>query len=344
MKKIFFVAALAALAAVGCTKSENSPAPEPEMLAAPVLTVENNLTSATFSWSAVENAAAYEYTFNGVPGTTTNTAIGFDALELNAEYVFTLRALAADDSVAFLNSEAVSETIFTGLEYEGEIYRIALMKDGNIWLAENLRYIPDGKTVSGDPAEDAGVWYPVANASPAAGDPSLVGVKGLLYDAATAFGVSDITESEAASFGGCRGICPEGWHIPTEREQTGLVGHNSDNSLNIPDAPYYDSSVGGARIDMLNADGFNWTFAGIRNKTNSTATGTYLATTATDENGGTVYGAMSYVLSSTFYKANSATNLQFYGLMSTYNASNKKVTVAYANYKSGYSVRCVKNR
>ena len=53
---------------------------------------------------------------------------------------------------------------------------------------------------------------------------------------------------------------------------------------------------------------------------------------------------MSYLWTSTFYKANTATNLQFYGAMSTWNASNKKITVAYANYLSGYSVRCVKDK
>lgn len=33
------------------------------------------------------------------------------------------------------------------------------MKDGRCWMAENLRYVPAGMTVSDDPAEDTGIWY-----------------------------------------------------------------------------------------------------------------------------------------------------------------------------------------
>lgn len=228
--------------------------------------------------------------------------------------------------------------------YDGERYNIVTMKDGNKWMAENLRYIPAGKTVSGNAVEDSGIWYPVANSTPAAGDASLVGVKGLLYDAATAFGVKEITEDNAASFEGTQGICPKGWHIPTNAELTGLVGKNANSAFDNPDAPYYDSAAAGAKIDDLDADGFNWTFAGVRNKATNVANGAYLATTypTTDP---TVFGAMSYVWGSTFYQVNPAkTNIQYFGFMSTYNAANKKITVAYANYMSGYSVRCVKDK
>ncbi len=66
-------------------------------------------------------------------------------------------------------------------------------------------------------------------------------------------------------------------------------------------------------------------------------------------NYGDTYGAATYVAGSTCYLVRKAddgslTNAQYYSLMSTYNASNNKVSVAYGNGASGYSVRCVKDR
>ena len=241
-------------------------------------------------------------------------------------------------------SGAVQEPAGPTVSWGGVDYKIVTLKDGRTWMAENLRYIPAGKTPSSDPKEDAGIWYPTANATPAAADPSLVKERGLLYDAATAFGVESITEENAASLEGTQGICPDGWHIPTERELTGLVGKNSNGTLDNPDAPYYKAAAGGAPIDALNADSFNWTFAGMRNKASNTATGSYSATASPAGSGETVYGVTSYVWGSTFYQANTAkTNLQFYSFMSTYTTQYKRVTVAFGNYLSGYSVRCIKD-
>ena len=228
--------------------------------------------------------------------------------------------------------------------YAGEKYKTVTMKDGNVWMAENLRYVPEGKTPSSNPADKSGVWYSAANVDKTA-DPALTATKGLLYDAATAFGVAEITEANAASFEGAQGICPKGWHIPTVTEMTGLVGKCSNGALDNLNAPYYDTAQLGAPIDALNEDGYNWTFAGIVNVTSPTATGAYSITNSPAGVDPVVYGAMSYVWGSTYYQKNASNgNMQFYGFMSTWTASFKRVTVAYANYLSGYSVRCVKDK
>ena len=228
--------------------------------------------------------------------------------------------------------------------YAGEEYKTVKMQDGNVWMAENLRYVPAGKTPSSNPADKSGVWYSAANVDKKA-DPELTATNGLLYDAATALGVAEITEENAASLEGTQGICPKGWHIPTLTEMTGLVGKCANAALDNLDAPYYDSAQAGALIDALNEDGYNWTFAGIVNVTNNTATGSYSVTNSPAGVDPVVYGAMSYVWGSTFYQKNAAgNNLQFYGFMSTWTAAYKRVTVAYANYLSGYSVRCVKDK
>ena len=58
---------------------------------------------------------------------------------------------------------------------------------------------------------------------------------------------------------------------------------------------------------------------------------------------------MSYLIGSSWYitKTNdegAMTNVQYYYLMPTRNASNNKVAVAYGNFLAGASLRCIKNR
>lgn len=246
--------------------------------------------------------------------------------------------LATDSCKIYVNYHEYDDHFY----YMGENYKTVALKDGNVWMAENLRYVPEDKTVSSDYTVDDGLWYP-AKADKVA-DPSLVKTKGLLYDCATAFGVSAITEENAYSFEGKQGICPKGWHIPTNAELTGLVGHNANGALTNTSAPYYDANVKGASIPVLDEAGFNWTFVGYRNKTAITAKGAYNCTVY--EN---TVGALSWVLGSTCYQVKKGTdgtitNYQFYSLMSTVNKTNNKVSVAYGNFLSGLSVRCVKNK
>lgn len=227
--------------------------------------------------------------------------------------------------------------------YDGVEYKTVTLADGNTWMAENLRFIPRGMTVSSDPKEDAGIWYPAANADKVA-DPALAETLGLLYDAATAFGVEEITIDNASTFEGCQGICPEGWHIPTVAEMTGLVGHCSNSAMINTEGAYYDADVKGASLTVLQEAGWPWQFASCRNKANAAGTGSYLSTTY---NG--IYGVMSYILGSSYYKHTtnddgSLKNVQYYYMMPTYNATNEKVSVAYGNFLAGASLRCVKNK
>ena len=226
--------------------------------------------------------------------------------------------------------------------YDGVEYKTVTLADGNTWMAENLRFIPRGMTVSSDPVEDAGIWYPAANADKVA-DPALAETLGLLYDASTAFG-AEITADNAGTFEGTQGICPEGWHIPTVSELTGLVGQCSNSALTNPDGAYFDPVIKGASLTALKEAGWEWQFAGARNKANTAGKGSYLVTSYND-----IYGVMSYVMGSTMYQPTtnedgSLKNVQYYYLMTTYNASNEKVTVAYGNFLAGASIRCVKNK
>ena len=226
--------------------------------------------------------------------------------------------------------------------YDGVEYETVTLADGKTWMAENLRFIPRGRTVSSNPAEDAGIWYPAANADKVA-DPALVETLGLLYDAATAFGVEEITIENAQTFEGCQGICPEGWHIPTVADMTGLVGHCSNSAMVNTAGAYYDANIKGASLTALKEAGWEWQFASMRNKTSTTGNGSF---TVTNYNG--IYGVMSYLIGSTYYQHSTNTdgslkNVQYYYMMPTYNASNEKVSVAFAGFLAGASVRCVKD-
>ena len=226
--------------------------------------------------------------------------------------------------------------------YDGVEYETVTLADGKTWMAENLRFIPRGRTVSSDPTEDAGIWYPAANADKVA-DPALAETLGLLYDAATAFGVEEITIENAQTFEGRQGICPEGWHIPTVADMTGLVGHCSNSAMVNTAGAYYDANIKGASLTALKEAGWEWQFASMRNKTSTTGNGSF---TVTNYNG--IYGVMSYIIGSSYYQHTTNTdgslkNVQYYYMMPTYNASNEKVSVAFAGFLAGASVRCVKD-
>ena len=120
--------------------------------------------------------------------------------------------------------------------------------------------------------------------------------------------------------------------------------NRDDNSALVnPDGAYYDAAINGASLAALEADGFAWQFASMRNKANLAGTGSY---TVTNYNG--VYGVMSYLIGSSLYQVlknadETLKNVQYYYMMPTYNSSNAKVSVAYGNFLAGASLRCIKD-
>ena len=117
------------------------------------------------------------------------------------------------------------------LLYEGVTYRTATLPSGSVWMAENLRYAPSGKSVSSDPAANAGVWFPCTLSLTASEQADYVAEQGLLYDLETAAGTA-AAQSVAPQSEGVRGICPEGWHIPTKADFMELMEHGAA----LPDA------------------------------------------------------------------------------------------------------------
>ncbi|WP_418981894.1 fimbrillin family protein [Alistipes sp.] len=240
--------------------------------------------------------------------------------------------------------------------YDNERYALVTMKDGRKWMAENLRYLPEGVNVSTDPTDnDAAIWAPYSSdgttCTPLT-DPAEVAKKGYLYSFDTALG-GVITPENSASFEGAQGICPKGWHIPTHAEWIALVGKTNKNAagedLTDTSAPYYDAGYQAGKITLVDADGFNFTRAGVRMRSTIAGAGSY-SKNIYPSPGGEL--SVNYLLSSTLYKnaysttdPTQLTNIQFFALMSTIvaNTPEGKLSAGYLGYKSGVSVRCIKD-
>ena len=251
--------------------------------------------------------------------------------------------------------------------YASKKYPIVQLADGRWWMAAPLAYVPDGYTVSGDPAEDSGIWYTytvdnkVATASTDNND-------GYLYDYPTAMGkkADEITFGTQAEwetgnyrdFEGAQGICPPGWYIPTRADFLKLVGNsNKDDTrgetaaVNDPTALYYVTACNGSSVKVFNEAGWNWSFLGARNKTSNTQTGAYNVT-VTDATKCSVDAwigkpALNQVMSSTAYKPNATgTSFQYFCLMSTFTSAymDGRLSLSYAQYLQGVEVRCIRKQ
>ena len=242
--------------------------------------------------------------------------------------------------------EGTTET--ATVEWGGVKYKVVTLKDGRTWMAENLRYVPEGKTPTSDPADKNGVWYP-CNLDKAA-DPDLVETNGLLYSYSVLLGVEggELTEDNYDKYEGAQGICPDGWHIPTKAEWLKLAGSGSGN-LSDPTSPYFDSAQSGGSMVRLNEDGFNFFGCGYINANSVSVTPAYLASKSPVDPSAC---GMGYYAGSTAYQviyntsgdaSSGIKNIQYYAAMITYNNSYNRVTVAYNGGYCGVPVRCIKD-
>ena len=252
-------------------------------------------------------------------------------------------------------SENLEDGYFT---YGGVKYKVVKMKDGNWWMAQNLAYLPEGCTPATDlTAVTAGVFAPVRIKEDHTGaefttDPDVVASNGYLYQAEFALGlqVGDLQSEEAARLlEGAQGICPKGWHLPTQSDIVNLVGKSVGATTNT-EAPYYDGANGS--IVKLNADGFNMdAFGAISIQDNTKTNGTFMgwASGYPDKLSsgmfcGSTFAGVTYNTSGD--AASGVKNLQFYGFMPM---TNKATEAEYTcngtkvSYRIAAPVRCIRN-
>lgn len=260
--------------------------------------------------------------------------------------------------------------------YYGETYQTVKLANGTTWMAEPLRYVPEGYTPSGDPTVDSHIWYPyqltgITDKATAAGaealtDEASIKKLGYFYDAYAAFGGKEVTAENCYEFEGTQGICPKGWHVPTRAEFFDLCGlsnpavDESGNQTN-KNALFYDEAYDGGNLSKFNAAGWNYVLSGVRMQNSFAATPAYQLTTlysgnTTPETLAKYKGqpALTYIMSSTCYKplyldkedATKLTNIQFFAQMTTFRPAypEGRITVTFTSTKSGQQLRCVKDQ
>lgn len=258
------------------------------------------------------------------------------------QFTFAAKGISVDYSIPLSIYQTAPNIL-----YGKDTYKIVKLKDGNLWMAENLRFVPEGKTPSSDlTALDNGLWYPTKvneAGTEQLFDKSTEGIsaKGYLYTVETALGIARgaITESNAASFEGAQGICPEGWHLPTVTEMVNLVGKCNNKDLTNPDAPYYDATLASPNGSIPKLEADNWPIADniagmIQVNKNTDTAGTLSGAIGTPKSLNT-----GYFIGSSFYKK-TTTNLQFYGLMPA--RKTGVISAGFLNITHGTSIRCVK--
>lgn len=379
MKKILFTA-MAVIGAIAFTGCEQTPPAEP--LPDPEITNESEIQTVAFTggtvtyefeanrqWTITEESCSGESTEysvelfpkSGDAGKSTVTMIfPVNKSSMEVDFSFTITLLNDENATTDAYSKTVNIKVAAPsvTDAAGNTYKAVYLSDGNFWMAENLRYIPEGKTVSDDPASEAGIWYPysvVEKSAVVEKDNESIVKKGYLYDLATAFGADEITADNFTSFEGTRGICPEGWHIPTRAEFIGICGYSlkdaSDGAAAITDetAPFYDADMKSGSVVKCNECGWNFFPCGYVNRTASDKKGSYATVVTTaelcsiDEFIG--MPTMTSFISSTGYKPISEKNIQFFVLSEMFvpKSPDGKMQAGYGNYLSGYNIRCVKD-
>ena len=129
------------------------------------------------------------------------------------------------------------------LSYGGVTYRTRTVGE-TVWMAENLRYVPDEALLT------KGIWYPDGNE-----DAEYVREHGMLYSFTVALGGAQVVSGAPV-----RGICPEGWHVPYIDElQTLAAGPDCGFTLagmwNSVSKNYVSSAKSGYLMSATTDDG-----------------------------------------------------------------------------------------
>lgn len=129
------------------------------------------------------------------------------------------------------------------LSYGGVTYRTTTVGE-TVWMAENLRYVPDEALLT------KGIWYPDGNE-----DAEYVREHGMLYSFTVALGGAQVVSGAPV-----RGICPEGWHVPyIDKLQTLAAGPDCGFTLagmwNSVSKNYVSSAKSGYLMSATTDDG-----------------------------------------------------------------------------------------
>ena len=194
------------------------------------------------------------------------------------------------------------------ITYAGKTYNTVLI-GSQCWLKENLN-VGTGIDGSSDQNNNSTIEkYCYSN------DPNNCTTYGGLYQWAEAVqyqnGATNTTNASPALTGNVQGICPTGWHIPTQAEYAELSSTVSDNAAAL-------KAVG--QGDGTNTSGFSALFAGNHDNAN---------------------GFLHLGTSSDFWTSTEFSLIEAYRL--TTNSSSNSISLGGWNKNAGLSVRCLKD-
>ncbi len=193
----------------------------------------------------------------------------------------------------------------------GESYGIQTLSDGTVWMAENLRSIPAGFTVSSNPKTESGLWYPCTTDKQASTDAGFIRDQGLLYALSTALGTA-ITTDNYATLSGVQGLCPAGWHLPTKADFEAL------RTLPLEELHALLVSTGRRTVD-----------------------GEYAGQKASGSTGAFQHG---YLLGTTSVQATFDASPPVFYYLKYFTVGTAKPSLVEYDARAGVAVRCVKDR
>lgn len=258
--------------------------------------------------------------------------------------------------------------------YDGLRYNTVVLA-GRKWMAEPLAFLPYGVKVSDTPGDGSAIYYPYDysetykdtsyTSTGAISSIKLLGIprplkdaasikaKGYLYTTAAYLGEA-LTEENFTTLEGARGICPEGWHIPSRADWLTLVGNSLKGTdatkypaVDDPTALFYDKDYKGGKVPNANAAGLNLTLTGAMTVTTSAAYGNLAISehnsTMTDYFGKV---AMTYYACSSPSSAWSASTKMFFAVATTFSLASYpegRLSIMGNKVDNAVQVRCVKD-
>ena len=294
-----------------------------------------NITARGVCWSTSPNpTVGNSHTTDGTgKGNFTSSITG-----LAPNTVYYVRAYATNSVGTSYGNEGVFVT--DGLPCQG--YETLTDIDGNVyntvqigqqcWMKENLRTMKyaDGTSISqgSSTSTTTAYWYYPNNNS------SNFSTYGLLYNWKA---VMRNSSSSSANLSGVQGICPTGWHVPSDAEWTQLTDYVSSQSQ-------YCCSSNSENIAMTLASTTGW-----NSSTTTCAVGNSQSINNTTGFGGVPAGCYDYYgsysefgSSATFWSATESSSNSYASCRRLYyDDATVRCTTGYAK-SIGFSVRCLR--
>lgn len=243
------------------------------------------------------------------------------------------------DSIIFYKPTTTSSTTVT--DYDGNVYQTVTIGT-QTWMAENLKTthyadgadIPLVNTVSSWDAltytSKAYCWYnkDIANKD----------TYGALYTWAAAMNGA---ASATANPSGVQGVCPTGWHLPSDAEWTQMENYLADNGYN------YDGTTGGGsdKIAKSLASTSGWNSSTNTGAVGNTDYPTYRnksGFTALPGGGRLIDGSFSLIGSASYWLSATESDPIYVWYRSMYYKYNYVYRFD-LNKEFGFSVRCVRD-